>query len=81
MAILQYWCPTHHTTKRLTRNVGTTFYTKTNWYNGKFNNEEIEIYKVRFDNITPICQVCRKEMVYAGSNLPKKKKKKLKKGK
>ena len=66
MAILQYWCPKHHTTKRLSR-----FDKWIDWegWNGKER-------KASFRNITPICQICRKEMVYAGSNLPKKKRKK-----
>jgi len=66
MAILQYWCPKHHTTKRLTRNSGTI-----DWED--WNGPE---RKVIFKIVTPICQICRKEMVYTGSNLPKKGKKK-----
>jgi len=32
------------------------------------------VRKACFTRIKPICQICRQPMVYAGSNLPKKKK-------
>ena len=70
MAILQYWCPKHHTTKRLTRVDGTYEYPCGIEENGDTKYKTKPYYK----NVTPICQVCRKKMVYAGSNLPKKNK-------
>lgn len=67
MAILQYWCPTHHTTKRLTR---------LDTFHDVYDSFDKKTYSTSsFISITPICQICRKKMVYAGSNLPKKKKK------
>jgi len=72
MAILQYWCPKHHTTKRLSRPNGMT--TEPIGINPDGTTKYRD--KVNYSHITPICQVCRKEMVYAGSNLPKKNKRK-----
>jgi len=73
MAILQYWCPKHHTTKRLTRFKGFMDWEPSGNQDGKYINR-----KAIFESVEPICQICRKPMVYAGSNLPKKKKKKKK---
>jgi len=73
MAILQYYCPKHHTTKRLTRFSG--------WIEGWYIGDGEYVRKASFKRVEPICQICRQKMVYAGSNLPKKKKKKKKKRK
>ena len=75
MGIHQYWCPEHHTTKRSTRLDKFTFYENEHYYNRTWNKIPLKIFKARFIHITPVCQICKKEMIYAGSNLPKKTKK------
>jgi len=66
MAILQYYCPKHHTTKRLTRL--DKFVDYPDW------GDKV-VKKASFIHVTPICQICRKKMVRLHGAMPKKNKK------
>lgn len=63
MAILQYYCPVHHTTKRLSR-----FDKFVDWKDWDGISRKA-IFKI----IDPICQVCRKNMIMLNGKMPKKK--------
>ena len=73
MAILQYWCPIHHTNSRLTRavknNDGTVKFR--DWEAPNFWNQYKGTQKAVFNHKIPLCPTCRKEMVYI-QKLPKK---------
>jgi len=76
MAILRYWCPKHHTSR--TSTVPDKFISAEQAAVYGYGMLRCAVGFVTYKKITPVCPICREKMVYAGSQMPKKTRKKAK---
>jgi len=71
MAILQFWCPKHHTQRRWTSPEKVIFGDDAIMY----ADWRQKVGVVKYKTITPVCPVCRKKMIRLHGKMPKKSKK------